>query len=197
MLDHLGSKRRVVMIGASGVAVLLLVFALTRLAGGGGKDPFDDLPDAVASGVVTPAPTPTALPAPTSTAMSPVAPPGSPPSAADHHGDSFETTSLRDPFCPLVTSVASGTAGVNCPEQSPPVAGEPMELLDVFLDKGIPHARARLGPRVFTLHVNDAFGDYRVVALAETCGEFTRGAERQSLCEGARWGAPAPGAATP
>lgn len=186
MLERLGPHRRVMM-GAAGVAVLLVVLAVTRM--GGGEDPFDNLPQVVGSGVVSPAPAAAPPLVPTSPA------PAARASGTDgHHGDGFETATLRDPFCPLVTSVASGTAGVNCPEQAPPVSGEPMTVLDVFLDNGVPHVRARVGPRVFTLHVDDPFGDYRVVSLAETCGEFARGAEQQTLCEGAAWGTPPAGA---
>jgi hypothetical protein len=68
-----------------------------------------------------------------------------------------------------------------------------MTLLDVFLDAGVPHARTRVGPKVYTLHVGDPFDAYEVGSLAERCGEFLRGEERRTLCEGEEWtAAPAP-----
>lgn len=205
MLDRFGAQRRAVVMGGAGVAVLLLALGITRLAGGGAEDPFDQLPQVVASGAVSTPTSPAVATAPLSgtgapAAAAPATPPasgdpaGGDPAGGDHHADGFETATLRDPFCPLVASVVTGNAGVNCPEQAPPVPDAPFTLLDVFIDNKTPHARVRLGPSVHVLHVNDPFGDYRVASLAETCGEFTRGAERRTVCEGQDWAAAAAGA---
>lgn len=194
--SRLAGHRRALLLGGAGLAALALALGATRLLGGGGEDPFADLPDVVAAGTVAAGtagaggvPVPQAGAAPVAPAPSAV--PAAP--KPGEHADGFETATLRDPFCPLVVAAAPGSAPVTCPEQTPAAPGQSMTLLDVFLDAGVPHARARVGPKVYTLHVNDTFDAYKVASLSDRCGEFVRGEERRPLCEGEEWGAaPAP-----
>lgn len=172
---RLAGHRRAPLLGGAGLAVLALVFTASRFLGGGGEDPFAGLPDVVAAAGAN---------------LGTTAPKTPPPVG---HADGFETATLRDPFCPLVVAVAPGSAPVTCPEQTPATPGQPMTLLDVFLDARVPHARARVGPKVHTLHVNDTFDAYKMASLSDRCGEFVRGEERRPLCEGEEWAVtPAP-----
>jgi hypothetical protein len=126
-------------------------------------------------------PEPTVGPAPT---------PAEPPAPA---ADDAPSGPLRDPFCPLVNSPSAGAAAIVCVSQNRhQVATESMKLLDVFLDRGVPHARVQVAAKTGVLHVHESSGGFQVESLDDRCGEFSRAGQTRTLCEGDEWGAPSP-----
>lgn len=157
-----GEHRRAVILGSVGAAAIVALLVFRTLTGGGADSfaPVDAVPVAPAAVTVPPS-------VPTTTPVDPAL--------------------LRDPFCPLVAEAAAPDAPPVTCRRRPPEAGRRLVgLEDVFIEGGVPLARAHVGSVTFpNLHEGDTFGDsFEVVSLSDRCGEFAFGEERFALCEG-------------
>lgn len=153
----------------AGAAALALVFAGTRLMGGGGEDPFDKLGDTTAqAGTVT----------------------GSK-DHGDHSSGPAEVEApdqpIRDPFCPQV--VPPGSPPPNCGTRLRHVAVDALKLVEVFVEDKMPHARVQVGAETKVLHVHEGLGGYTADSLdgATKCGQFSRQGETRAVCAGEEW----------
>ncbi len=86
------------------------------------------------------------------------------------------------------TPGGTGTSGGTGGGSFDPVTGQPVALLDVFVDSdGTTKARVQVGSTVYTVAEGDTFAtSYRLVSLDATtgCGQFLFGDAPFELCEG-------------
>ncbi|HUR17401.1 MAG TPA: hypothetical protein VMZ51_00505 [Acidimicrobiales bacterium] len=183
-----GTQNRLPLIAGAGVGVIVLLFVITKVVGGG-----DDGSDDAAT---VPAP------APTGTTPAPVTPTSVPAGALP---ETFEVFSTKNPFVPLrgaATGTTGGTAGTTSGTgttgtgttgtgtTSTGVGTEPrrssrVALLDVFTEAGGTVANVRVNDTVYKVSDGEVFAtSFKVVSLslADRCGRFVFGDDSFRLC---------------
>jgi hypothetical protein len=164
-----GEYRRAAIMGAVGAPIILALLVFRLLSGGDPGTPV--LAGRVAAPVAAAGATPPTVPVPA-------------PSLA------VDPALLRDPFCPLVTApAAAGSEPVACRRGGEVPPGlQAVGLEDIFVEGGVRLARMQVGQFTYpNLHEGDAVaGAFRVVSLAERCGEFEAAGKAFSLCLGER-----------
>jgi hypothetical protein len=161
-----GENRRAAVISAVGLPAIIAMLVFRLLSGGD----TDATATPVVSFVAAPAP-------PAGATARPVPAPSLPVDAA----------SLRDPFCPLVVAaVAPGSPPAECAPRSVAPGRQTVGLEDIFVEGDVRLARIHIDLSTFpNLHEGDALaGGFRVLALAERCGEFEIAGSPFSLCIG-------------
>lgn len=186
------------------LAVMVVLFAVSRLVGGGDDNSGTDAGQTAAA--------PTTAPPPPASAPPPAAPPPV---------ETFEVFDTKNPFQPLRGTAAPGPAGSSAPSTragatsspaAPPAAtgaagrttsgqgssklsgvgteprrGERVALLDVFEAGGRTVANVRVNDTAHKVGPGDEFaGSYKVVSLSRTegCGRFLFGDDQFRLCRG-------------
>jgi hypothetical protein len=109
----------------------------------------------------------------------------------------FEMFVPKDPFEPLLASGGSGGSGESDDDDdgsdsfgSPGLSGEEVgghrvTLLDVFEDKGEPHAQVQVDSSVYTVAEGDEFADnFKLLSASGDCASMLFGDDQFSLCEG-------------
>lgn len=158
------SRRRLASFAGVGVGLLVVVFAVLRLVGGGSPEPLPPLPSTFPTGT----PTATASPLPRAT----------------------ESALGRDPFRPLVTESSPGASPSASPSATPtatPTSSEArrVKLVDVFLDHGERVATVLVDGSEYTVAPGETFADsFELLSLTSSCGNFVFGDERFTLCLG-------------
>jgi hypothetical protein len=162
-----GENRRAAVMGAVGVPAILALLLFRLLTGGD---------SATLAAPAVPA-LPTAVVPPAARTAAPVPPPSPP----------VDPSLLRDPFCPLVASAAApGAPPTACAPRSVPPGRQSVGLQDIFGEGGILLARMHVGQFTFAnLREGDTgSGGFRVVSLAERCGQFEMAGTPFALCIG-------------
>lgn len=160
-----GEYRRAAIMGVVGTPVIVAL-VIFRLLSGGAAGPAvtaGRLAAPVAPAGLTPPTVPVPAPAP-----------------------AVDPALLRDPFCPLVGAPGpAGPAPVACRRGAVPPGLQAVRLEDIFVEGGVRLARMQVGQVTFpNLHEDDAVGSFRVVSLAERCGQFEAAGKAFSLCLG-------------
>lgn len=160
-----GENRRAAIMGAIGLPAILALLVFRLLTGGGS--------DALATPIVP------FLAAPGPPAAAIAVPVSAPPLPVDR-------ALLRDPFCPLVAAAVPGSPPAACAPRSVAPGQQVVSLEDVFMEGDVRLARIRIDQSTFpNLHQGDTVsGGFRVVSLADRCGEFEMGGNPFSLCIG-------------
>lgn len=99
----------------------------------------------------------------------------------------FDGFGGKDPFQPLVGDGGGGTPTAQ-PSPGPtggPTGGQRVELLDIYTQSGTRYATVEVNQQQYTVKAGDTFaGSYRVLSLTASCGTFSFGDERFTLCVG-------------
>ena len=200
-------NRRALILGAAGLAGLLIIFLAVKVFGGGSSPPlapFSPTPSPTpgAAGAPTttapPAPVPTyqifttkdpflplQVPGASTTTTAPAGTTGSTPTTTPGVGTGIGSTTTTT--SPSVGTSGASAAGGTAGGSTAPGPQETVQLLDVYASGSRTDASVEVDSTVYTVSAGQSFDtDYRVVdlSLATGCGDFTRAGHPFRLCKG-------------